>query len=262
MSYPCEIIKDLLPLYVDEVCSEESRAAVAAHLAECGACRECYAAMLAADGVPDGVNAGENENSEDVKMVDSLKSVKKRLNRRTKMIIGAAFVIVAVFFLGFQVLFSMPLKSVDVSDVSVTAKVYSLKEMAEAAGESGGENEGSTEVLLISNGEDDESPVVSINLDGIAEFRLTQDVLDEEEYATVITWSSRYFLREIAEDYSKESGSDVVYVTDIKTTFLNNKAADYNRTMSSVDFREINKIVYVGKNGAEQVLWENTGADE
>jgi hypothetical protein len=32
--------------------------------------------------------------------------------------------------------------------------------------------------------------------------------------------------------------------------------------MSSVDFREINKIVYVGKNGAEQVLWQNTGAAE
>jgi hypothetical protein len=256
------MIKDLLPLYIDEVCGEESRTAVAEHLAECETCRECYAAMLAGDEVSGGLGAAESDDLEEIKMVNSLKSLKKRLNKRTKMTIGAAFVIVAVFLLGFQVLFSMPLKSVDVSDVSVTAKVYSLKEIAEAAGESGGEGDSSTEVLVISNGEDDESPMVSINLDGIAEFKLTQDVLDKEEYATMITWSSRYFLRYIAEDYYKESGTDVVYITDIKTTFLNNKAEDYNRTMSNVDFRKISKIVYVGKDGAETILWEDTESAE
>ena len=31
----CELIKDLLPLYADDVCSSESRAAVAEHIAEC-----------------------------------------------------------------------------------------------------------------------------------------------------------------------------------------------------------------------------------
>jgi hypothetical protein len=69
-------------------------------------------------------------------------------------------------------------------------------------------------------------------------------------------------LRYIAEDYYKESGTDVVYITDIKTTFLNNKAEDYNRTMSNVDFRKISKIVYVGKDGAETILWEDTESAE
>ena len=40
-----EIIQDLLPLYHDGVCSEKSRAAVAAHLADCSVCREALAAM-------------------------------------------------------------------------------------------------------------------------------------------------------------------------------------------------------------------------
>ena len=35
----CELIKDLLPLYVDDVCSEESRKMVTEHLASCGNCR-------------------------------------------------------------------------------------------------------------------------------------------------------------------------------------------------------------------------------
>ena len=40
MSKECEMIRDLLPLYHDKVCSEASREAVEAHAAECPACRE------------------------------------------------------------------------------------------------------------------------------------------------------------------------------------------------------------------------------
>lgn len=36
----CEVIRDLLPLYYDKVCSPASRALVEEHLAECAECRE------------------------------------------------------------------------------------------------------------------------------------------------------------------------------------------------------------------------------
>ncbi len=39
MKYNCEMIRDLLPLYYDGICSESSRQAVEAHLAECPECR-------------------------------------------------------------------------------------------------------------------------------------------------------------------------------------------------------------------------------
>lgn len=39
MKVSCEIIKDLLPLYHDGVCSNESRQMVEEHLSECEKCR-------------------------------------------------------------------------------------------------------------------------------------------------------------------------------------------------------------------------------
>lgn len=39
MKLSCNVIRDLLPLYQDEICSEESRMLVAEHLAECAECR-------------------------------------------------------------------------------------------------------------------------------------------------------------------------------------------------------------------------------
>lgn len=40
MKLSCEIVQDLLPLYIDEVCSPGSRAAVEAHMKECESCRK------------------------------------------------------------------------------------------------------------------------------------------------------------------------------------------------------------------------------
>lgn len=45
MKYPCAIINDLLPLYADGVCSEESKQAVMEHLKDCACCRKEYEKM-------------------------------------------------------------------------------------------------------------------------------------------------------------------------------------------------------------------------
>ncbi len=45
MKYTCEMIKDLLPLYADEVCSEDSRKAVAEHIGSCPSCRNMLQKM-------------------------------------------------------------------------------------------------------------------------------------------------------------------------------------------------------------------------
>ena len=45
MYEPCALIQDLLPLYRDGVCSDESRKAVEAHLKGCPACQAALAAM-------------------------------------------------------------------------------------------------------------------------------------------------------------------------------------------------------------------------
>lgn len=40
MKITCEVVRDLLPLYHDNVCGNDSKAIVEEHLAECADCRE------------------------------------------------------------------------------------------------------------------------------------------------------------------------------------------------------------------------------
>ena len=45
MKITCDIISDLLPLYIDEVCTEDTKAAVEEHIKECSKCRELLGSM-------------------------------------------------------------------------------------------------------------------------------------------------------------------------------------------------------------------------
>lgn len=45
MNYPCDVIKDVLPLYYDHACSEQTRQIVEDHLSECEPCRRLMEKM-------------------------------------------------------------------------------------------------------------------------------------------------------------------------------------------------------------------------
>lgn len=45
MKYPCDMIKDLLPLYYDDACSKQTKSIVEAHLSECNSCKNLLRKM-------------------------------------------------------------------------------------------------------------------------------------------------------------------------------------------------------------------------
>lgn len=75
MSKNCEMIKDLLPLYTDDVCSEESRKAVEEHIKECPECKAELEKLR------------KNVTVSPQKDTDVLKRIKRRL-RTENIIVG------------------------------------------------------------------------------------------------------------------------------------------------------------------------------
>lgn len=92
MKYPCEMIQDLLPLYLDGVCSEESKKAIEKHLSECSACKEFYAVMREADGMEVDTHNADRERQK----AASFQAVKKRIFRKQILAAVAAMVVLLV----------------------------------------------------------------------------------------------------------------------------------------------------------------------
>lgn len=80
MKVSCNIIKDLLPLYHDDVCSLESRALVKEHIETCESCR---AELEKYDIELDVINPESHSNMEDAKAISNLAKKWKRDKRRS-----------------------------------------------------------------------------------------------------------------------------------------------------------------------------------
>ena len=73
MKLPCYLVQDLLPLYKDHVCDEQTSADVAEHLSDCAAC----SALLAEMDAPPQETAVQEEQAAEA--AEALSTVKKNL---------------------------------------------------------------------------------------------------------------------------------------------------------------------------------------
>ena len=243
MTYPCGIIRDLLPLYIDDVCNEESKQAVENHLSECEKCRNYYKSMKSTEGFV----AKENDNSEDMKMANNLKNVKSKINKKIRNIVLGAVAAMVFVIVGVTLLFNVALKEVSPDDVIVSANVYSFEELIENSAS----NIPNSESVTIYSDDSDNSQKIEVRIPEIGEITVTEDTIEKNKYVTVFSVSSEYFIRTI----KHEIKGDTIYISAFKTTLLNNKAESYQKTMTSLQFSEINRIVYVEDDGKETVLW-------
>ena len=243
MTYPCGIIRDLLPLYIDDVCNDESKQAVQNHLSECEECRIYYEAMKSTEDFEDK----RSDNSEDNKLVNSLKNVKNTINKRIRNIALCAVAAVLVAIVGFNLLFNAAIKNVSLEDITVSANLYSLAELIENPAD---EVPNSESVTIFSD-ENDNSEAFQVKIPELGMITLTEDTIEKCQYATVISVGSEYFLRTI----ESEVKDNTIYITAFKTTLLNSKALDYQKQIYSLELQEINRIVFVESDGTETVLW-------
>lgn len=240
MKYPCGIIQDLLPLYVDGVCNAESRQAVEDHVSECEVCRHSCEAMKS---FPEK----DHDGFEEKKMADSLKNMKRKMDKKMKTIILCAIAAVIAVVAGFYLLFHAVIWDVPLEKVTVSANVYPLAELAQPL-ESGA---GNGESVTIFSDEADVSEKRDIYIPELGKITLTEKTIEKCGYVSVVSLSSDYFIREV----KGEVKDNVYYISAIQTTLLNNKETITQRQLCTVEFQEVQKIVFVDADGTETMLW-------
>lgn len=95
MKYPCNLIRDILPLYIDDVCSAESKEIVTTHLKDCPACTAYLHEMMEAEHEITMPCDKENE----VQKASSLRAVKKKIRRKQMLVaMGTMLALVVMFY--------------------------------------------------------------------------------------------------------------------------------------------------------------------
>lgn len=100
MKITCDIIRDLLPLYVDDVLSEDSRMLVKTHIQACDDCKNIYEA-LRHDLDNASTDCGFSEQN--IEETKPLKRIRKQIKQRNaKLAILVATLSLIVGFIGFE----------------------------------------------------------------------------------------------------------------------------------------------------------------
>ena len=104
----CEVIVDLIPLYVDEVCSDESRMWIEQHLKECENCRKLCETMKKEFRMPDS----QEQRQEDANII---KKIKKRI--WIERVVISMLVVFVTSFLAYHGLFFLLAQQKNMNDV-------------------------------------------------------------------------------------------------------------------------------------------------
>lgn len=116
----CEIIKDILPLYYDGVCSEDSKRMVEEHLLDCDSCK------MELEKLKNEIHIPERniiENRKDSNVLKNISTSWKRL--RLKSFIKGGIIsalLIGVIILGYVGLFEWEIISVDTDIVKIREK--------------------------------------------------------------------------------------------------------------------------------------------
>lgn len=256
----CDIVKDLLPNYIDGLTSDSSTESVDAHLKQCSACKEQYEIMVKEYQQP-----ALREHVMDVTAEQEKKlfcKINRTVNKKVRKTACAGIAGIIVALLVFHGLFNMPFKEVSVQDFRVTAHVYDMNQLQEVDPDAmiTANYPPENTSVVISKGETvkpGELITITIPDHQNVSYQITGDVLADCPYVTTIEFSSPYYLRKISWDYTIEQGQRVMYIDDIRTSILNNKADSMNVSSATLDFSKLDKIIYVDDAGNKTVLWEN-----
>ena len=94
MKYSCDLIRDLLPLYCDRVCSKDSAEAVQEHISSCEECKNIYIGMQQSVSM----DRARFEKQQLASMQEVKKKIKKRntISASIGIVAGILFVIIVI----------------------------------------------------------------------------------------------------------------------------------------------------------------------
>lgn len=220
----CNVIRDILPSYIDGVCSEESAKCVEEHLASCAECREIYEAMKEDMGTGAGAGAISVDTEKIMKEVGArIAADTRRKTSVYRAIIIAIVLIVVVLFLPIR---SIPADKMDVSYQNYLISDYMDKDSGITANEAMNiVNEGAS-ILLDDDSNPDEAIVYLINLadDRVNAIYADEKWIEKHEYISVVEVKARYDIKSFA-----GRAEDGTFVVDkAKTSLTSGEKSGYS----------------------------------
>lgn len=223
--YDCEIIKDLIPLYIDNVCSGKTASKVEEHFTECPECKALYESMK-----EDIVSSKTDISSDSEEAKRIMTKVNTRINTVNKKVKYICITICCIL-LAVALLFLLPIKRIPKKNIAVSLTEVPIILSEDRVGVEYDEPGWVNNVLYIKPDEKglDECKYTRGIVPGYDDFdfAIATDFIEENEdlSMSVITVSSDYTIKNISQEYVIENGRLKFNLTKAFTTLIGKQYA-------------------------------------
>lgn len=262
--FSCDVIMDLLPSYVDGICSEETVKLVEEHLKSCEACKASYTAMKQDDvtsdlpGLKDAPSSeakatakaasGKTSSNSPVKVNEQ--EIMKKVNRKMRhsllgntilgIVVGAVVLTLALFLL-------KPGKKISPNDYQVKIENMNLQELAAKSSTMYFDfhNIPQNSIMVFEEGKSvDDCLFTLITIPGYSDAQLAVDKAYMVKYPEIclVTIYSQYSISSYDNEVKQESGKNVLYVDNVKTPIFGGaKSSDWG-SVTTVEMCHIDEV--------------------
>lgn len=210
---PCEVVCDLLPVYIDGLCGEKTSQLVREHLEECEECQKEHTAM-SEDMLSSKASA---ESKKGGALKKTLKKIKKHTVKMVCFYLAAALAVGGVLY----TLMEVPLRTVHYSELELTVSHQTVTK------ENIRENESSFYTGTDTYGDEYPMRVLAVSINGM-EFKF--DILSEKAEPVInkemlfLVYNSKKKCIQIDSRYDKERRAVLFH---FNTTFWDNEENGY-----------------------------------
>lgn len=120
--YPCEVIQDLLPGYIDGILSKTGADVVKEHLKECDGCRRCHEEMAEEIQLASDMRTNLGEQT----AIDGFKKL-RRITRTLKLTVGIVTGLVLLYFLSVLARVYVIGRPMSTAPLQITSYIYNEK---------------------------------------------------------------------------------------------------------------------------------------
>ncbi|MBR3057626.1 MAG: zf-HC2 domain-containing protein [Clostridiales bacterium] len=265
-NFSCNVIQDLLPSYVDGICSEETAGIVKAHLATCESCRRSFEAMKQDDNTSENTSAAapkapstavsgtakvrpSNPSSTSGVKIDE-KAIMQKVNRKmhknmlTNAILG---IVVGALILTLAFFAIKPNKTIKSSDYIVSYQNMDLQELINNSSRTYFDFHLIPEnsVLVFEEGKSlDDCEFIVVTIPGYLDAKLAvdKDYVCEGQEICVVTISSDYAITSFDDSVKANDGGNVLVLSNVKTPIFGEKTQGGTNRVSMIELCHIDEV--------------------
>ena len=221
----CYIIRDLLPSYVDGICSKESKACVEEHVKDCEECKEILYSMM--EDIDIDSKSGNRVNPQ--KVTCDEKEIMKQVNGKFKKEVRKkriVFTILLFLFLCFAILLVLPVVPIEDEDLTIRQNGFQVNDCVDYAKVEMFKDLPEDAIIYTSDNVDlEKEPLIRLEFEAEDEngyclfiCYANQKWIEEHPYVSVVNIQSKKPIKKYDYYVTEENGKNIFYLDNARTS--------------------------------------------